>query len=115
MQGRQLETLAGFPAYLKYDPQELSDPDIDLEAAYARMLIRLAHLQTMFFLERLLLLNGSLDEGNMLLFSFEMLTLTLTMWTHKDRFAAMRRSFEWLVSSTIDNFFLLQVLEEYAN
>jgi hypothetical protein len=52
----------------------------------------------MFLLERLLLLNGSLDEGNLLLFSFEMLTLTLALWTHKDRFAEMRRNFEWLVS-----------------
>lgn len=77
------------------------DPDIDTKSVYARILIRLSHLQTMFFLERLLLLNGSLEEGNLLLFSFEMLTLTLTMWTHKDRFAAMRRNFEWLVSSTI--------------
>ncbi|RFU78617.1 hypothetical protein TARUN_3587 [Trichoderma arundinaceum] len=28
---------------------------------------------------------------------FGMLTLTLTLWTHKDRFAAMRRNFEWLL------------------
>ncbi|KAL7933181.1 hypothetical protein V8C35DRAFT_305115 [Trichoderma chlorosporum] len=97
IQGRQIETLAAFPSYLKYDPQDLSDPALDTEAVYARILIRLAHLQTMFFLERLLLLNGSLEEGNLLLFSFEMLTLTLTMWTHKDRFAPMRRNFEWLL------------------
>jgi hypothetical protein len=70
------------------------------------MLIRLAHLQTMFFLERLLLLNGSLDEGNMLLLCFEMLTLTLSIWTHKDRFVAMRRNFEWLVSNATCFFFL---------
>ncbi|KAL7796084.1 hypothetical protein V8C37DRAFT_373083 [Trichoderma ceciliae] len=97
IQGRQMETLAGFPACLKYDPQDLSDLDLNVESVYARILVRLAHLQTMFFLERLLLLNGSLDEGNLLLFSSEILTLTLTMWTHKDRFAAMRRNFEWLL------------------
>jgi hypothetical protein len=101
MQGRQLELVAAFPPYLRYDPQDVLDPDIDTKSVYARILIRLTHLQTMFFLERLLLLNGSLEEGNLLLFSFEMLTLTLTMWTHKDRFAAMRRNFEWLVSSAI--------------
>lgn len=101
IQGREMETFAGFPAYLKYDPQDLLDPELDTESVYARILIRLTHLQTMFFLERLLLLNGSLDEGNMLLFSFEMLTLTLIMWTHKDRFAAMRRNFEWLVSNAL--------------
>ncbi|KAL5092837.1 hypothetical protein Trisim1_000572 [Trichoderma cf. simile WF8] len=97
MQGRQLELVAAFPPYLRYDPQDVLDPDIDTKSVYARILIRLTHLQTMFFLERLLLLNGSLEEGNLLLFSFEMLTLTLTMWTHKDRFAAMRRNFEWLL------------------
>lgn len=74
------------------------DPELDTVSVYARMLLRLSHLQTMFLLERLLLLNGSLDEGNLLLFSFEMLTLTLALWTHKDRFADMRRNFEWLVS-----------------
>ncbi|KAH6604513.1 hypothetical protein Trco_006220 [Trichoderma cornu-damae] len=97
IQDRQTETLAGFPACLKYDPQDLSDPDVDVETVYARILIRLTHLQNMFLLERLLLLNGSSNRGNILLFSFEMLTLTLTLWTHKDRFAAMRRSFEWLL------------------
>ncbi|KAL7949350.1 hypothetical protein V8C42DRAFT_310649 [Trichoderma barbatum] len=97
MQGRELETFTGFPSYLRYDSQDLSNPELDTESVYARILIRLTHLQTMFFLERLLLLNGSLEEGNLLLFSFEMLTLTLTMWTHKDRFAAMRRNFEWLL------------------
>ncbi|KAH8122599.1 hypothetical protein LI328DRAFT_136204 [Trichoderma asperelloides] len=97
IQVRQLETLAGFPACLKYDPQDLSDPNRDIECVYAKILIRLGHLQTMFFLERLLCINGSLDEGNLLVLSFEMLTLTLTLWTNKDQFAAMRRSFEWLL------------------
>jgi hypothetical protein len=91
--------LDGFPASLKYDPQDLSDPNRDIENIYAKILIRLGHLQVMFFLERLLCINGSLDEGNLLVLSFEMLALTLTLWTHKDQFAAMRRNFEWLVSS----------------
>ncbi|EHK25749.1 uncharacterized protein TRIVIDRAFT_114907, partial [Trichoderma virens Gv29-8] len=97
IQDREMELLAGFPVHLKYDSQDFSDPELDTESVYARILIRLTHLQTMFFLERLLLLNGSLEEGNLLLFSFEMLILTLAMWTHKDRFAAMRRNFEWLL------------------
>lgn len=102
IQVRQLETLAGFPACLIYDPQDLSDPNRDIENVYAKILIRLGHLQVMFFLERLLCINGSLEQGNLLVLSFEMLTLTLTLWTHKDQFAAMRRNFEWLVSSPID-------------
>lgn len=101
IQVRQLETLAGFPACLRYDPQDLSNPNRDIENVYAKILIRLGHLQVMFFLERLLCINGSLEQGNLLVLSFEMLTLTLTLWTHKDQFAAMRRNFEWLVSSPI--------------
>ncbi|KAK1255468.1 hypothetical protein MKX08_009463 [Trichoderma sp. CBMAI-0020] len=97
IQVRQLETLAGFPACLIYDPQDLSDPNRDIENVYAKILIRLGHLQVMFFLERLLCINGSLEQGNLLVLSFEMLTLTLTLWTHKDQFAAMRRNFEWLL------------------
>ena len=98
IQTRELETYAALPAHLQQGPHLLLDPELDTELVYARILMRLAHLQTMFLLERLLLLNGSLDEGNLLLFSFEMLTLTLALWTHKDRFAEMRRNFEWLVS-----------------
>lgn len=101
IQIRQLETLAGFPACLRYDPQDLSDPNRDIECIYAKILIRLGHLQTLFLLERLLCINGSLEQGNLLVLSFEMLTLTLTLWTHKDQFAAMRRNFEWLVSSAV--------------
>ncbi|KAL7810266.1 hypothetical protein V8C44DRAFT_332764 [Trichoderma aethiopicum] len=97
IQTRELETFAALPAHLQYSPHLLLDPELNTVSVYARMLLRLSHLQTMFLLERLLLLNGSLDEGNLLLFSFEMLTLTLALWTHKDRFADMRRNFEWLL------------------
>lgn len=97
LQTRELQTFATLPAHLQYSPHILLDPELDTTSVYARILLRLAHLQTMFLLERLLLLNGSLDEGNLLLFSFEMLTLTLALWTHKDRFAEMRRNFEWLL------------------
>lgn len=55
-------------------------------------------MQNLFFVERLLLRLGHIDENRLLPISFEMVTLTLLFWTHQDRFSGMRRDFEWLVS-----------------
>lgn len=44
---------------------------------------------------------GGRDDGQLLVTSFEMVSLTLTIWTHQDRFAAIRRDFEWLVGISV--------------
>lgn len=49
-------------------------------------------------IERLLLRNGASNEGDLLVTSFDLVTSTLVFWTHKDKFAPMRRNFDWLVS-----------------
>lgn len=41
---------------------------------------------------------GALDEGDVLVVSFEMISLALLFWTHKDKFRDIRRDFEWIVS-----------------
>lgn len=61
------------------------------------MLIRLEHFQNLFFVERLLLRRGHPDKWDLLLNSFEMVTMTLNFWMHKDRFVNVRTDFEWLV------------------
>jgi len=63
-----------------------------------RIFARLTHLQNTFLLERLMLQYGALDEGDVLVVSFEMISLALLFWTHKDKFRDIRRDFEWIVS-----------------
>lgn len=112
---RQLNVIAELPKCLVYDPddpadlplprgeirpydKDLSDPPVETNVVSLRIFIRLTHLQNMFLLERLLLQYGCPDEGDVLLVSYEMITLTLMFWMHKDRFRDIRRDMEWLVS-----------------
>ena len=92
-----MDTISQFPAGLVYDPQDLADPSIDTDILTVKMLLQITHLQNVFLLERLLLRHGAPDEGDLLITTFEIVTLTLTFWTKKDRFSQVRRYFEWLV------------------
>lgn len=94
---REMDTISQFPAGLVYNPQDLADPSIDADILTVRMLLQITHLQNLFLLERLLLRHGAPDEGDLLITTFEIVTLTLTFWTQKDRFSQVRRYFEWLV------------------
>ncbi|KAF4980778.1 hypothetical protein FZEAL_3292 [Fusarium zealandicum] len=97
IKARQIQTVSGFPTALLYDAQDLADPSLDTDILYARILVHLAHLGNMFFIERLLLRHGAVDEGNLLSTSFDLVKVTVMLWIHKDRFARMRRNFEWLL------------------
>jgi hypothetical protein len=89
--------MSTFPKSIQYSPGDLDEPDTDVDVLYARLLTQLKHLQNMFFVERLMLRMGKVNEGDLLITSFEMVSLTLIFWTHKDMFAGIRRDFEWLV------------------
>lgn len=112
---QELDVFAELPSCLVYDPadptdlplprteirsyaKDLSDPPVETNVVSLKIFIRLTHLQNMFLLERLLLQYGCPDEGDVLLVSYEMITLTLMFWMHKDRFRDIRRDMEWLVS-----------------
>lgn len=97
---RQLRTVEEFPQVLIYKPQELGDNSVSVKDLYARILVRLEHLQNLFVTERLLIRRGHVDEGKLLAVSFDMVSLTLIFWTHKDRLAKVRKDFEWLVWKT---------------
>lgn len=89
------------PSSLIYKPHEILDPKIPSYHILAQLLVQLDHLQNIFILERLLLRQNMLDEGDLLVTSFEMVSLTLTFWSHKDRLLEARNDFEWLVSVPI--------------
>ncbi|KAJ3535839.1 hypothetical protein NM208_g6969 [Fusarium decemcellulare] len=97
IKARQIQTFSELPSCLIFDHRDLSSPDLRVEILYARILLYLFHLQNMFLVERLLLQRGAIDEGNLLVTSFDMVKVTVAVWLHKDRFAAMRRNFEWLL------------------
>jgi hypothetical protein len=80
--------------------RDLSDPPVATNLVSIKIFFWLTHLQNMFLLERLLVQYGSIDEGDVLVVSFEMISLTLLFWTRKDRFRDMRRDLEWLVSTS---------------
>lgn len=96
---RQISTMAEFPIGLVYRHEDVDDPDVHVQPLFSRMLVRLEHLQNLFFVERLMLRLGKPDQGDLLVTSFEMLSLTLVLWKRQDRFVSIRRDFEWLVSN----------------
>lgn len=92
---RALGTMAHWPRHIVYDPDSKADQWVQ----YTRVVLRLDHLQNVFFVERLLLRHGKPDTGDLLSVSFDMVCLTLKLWTNKDRFPhpEMFRNFDWLL------------------
>ncbi|CAH0023036.1 unnamed protein product [Clonostachys rhizophaga] len=97
IKAREAALIAELPPGLAYDPHELEDPRMNADTAYAKTLIQIEHLQNLFFAERLLQRYGQAQEGELLTISYEMVTLTLNFWIHKDSFTKARIDFQWLV------------------
>lgn len=87
------------PSHLIFDYQNLDDPDLDINILYLRILIYLSHKRDIFVVERLLLQHGAIDDGSLLTTSFDLVKVTVVLWVHKNKFAPMRRNFEWVVST----------------
>ncbi|KAM0445206.1 hypothetical protein ACHAO4_009911 [Trichoderma viride] len=80
---KELELYDKLPAHLVYDP-ELANADAQM--FYSKHEMRLDHLLNVFLVERLLLKHGH-PRTDLLRTSFEMVVLTLRLWTHKHRWA----------------------------
>ncbi|KAI1260230.1 hypothetical protein F5Y18DRAFT_405977 [Xylariaceae sp. FL1019] len=63
---------------------------------YFRLVISLEHLLNRFFIERLLLRHGHI-QNELLSVSFDMVTNTLLFWTHRDSLSPWRADCEWLI------------------
>ncbi|ESU16366.1 hypothetical protein SNK03_009591 [Fusarium graminearum] len=85
------------PSHLIFDYQNLDDPDLDINILYLRILIYLSHKRDIFVVERLLLQHGAIDDGSLLTTSFDLVKVTVVLWVHKNKFAPMRRNFEWVL------------------
>ncbi|KID83511.1 Transcription factor, fungi [Metarhizium guizhouense ARSEF 977] len=94
---RELEALDRFPKVLIYRDTDINDPDTDGPTLYARVMIRLDHLQNMFFIERLLSKGSSVLGSEIIDISFEMISLTLIFWTHQEKLFGVSGDSEWLL------------------
>lgn len=72
---------------------------MDVTVLYAKIMLRLEHLQNVFLIERLLKKVGHPDPSDALLqASVEIVSITSALWTHRDRLCGQHRDFEWIVS-----------------
>lgn len=100
LEARQHEIYSKFPGSLIYQVSELNDPGKEIWTVFLKILVYLEYLKNIFYAQRLLLLNGQPNDGNLLVTSFLMLTTVLVFWTHRERFSwpSIQRNFQWHVS-----------------
>lgn len=99
MKEKSLAAVMQFPASINFNPSDVKNPCVDAPALYTKLLLRLEHLNNLFLVERLLSKHHPGHDTELLDISFEMVSLTLVFWTHKDRLAGLQGDFEWLVMS----------------
>lgn len=92
-------TWNNIPNQIKYNNDD--DPrKIAPELLYIRLLVKLEHLLNLFFLERLRLSHESDRHPSSLRLvgiSYEMVRLTVQLWTHKDRLVGYQGEYELFV------------------
>ncbi|KAK8086877.1 hypothetical protein PG994_001851 [Apiospora phragmitis] len=93
---RELETFASFPDVLVFRLDELEDAALNSATRYSKLLVRLEHLQNLFFIQRLYAKHGQSDRSELLTVSYEMVSLTIHFWTHRDWFRGILGDYEWL-------------------
>ncbi|KAJ6788632.1 hypothetical protein PWT90_09442 [Aphanocladium album] len=94
---RQEDAVAHFPAFLVFQFEDVANDDVSGATLYAKLLIRLEHLQNMFLIERLLCAAEKTTLSRELLqVSVKLVSTTLIFWTHKDRMIS-KYNMEWIV------------------
>ena len=74
--------------------------DLNTEGAHQKVLVRLDHLLNMFLIERLLVKRDpNSNRKDLLVISFEMVVLTLSIWTQRHIWAEVKGENQWTVSS----------------
>lgn len=96
---RGLEAVSQFPSVLVYKDSDIKDPALTGSTLYTKLLVRLEHLQNLFFIERLLHLGGSGSRPELVKIGIEIVRLTVLFWTHQNRLGEAESDFEWLVMS----------------
>lgn len=101
LRDHQLQTYEKLPSVLTYLQNDLPDGTLDTGTLFAKTLTRLEHLQNLFFIYRLLVKarGEQTDYLQLLEVSYEMLQITLAMWTGGNRLQSLQYSFGWIVVS----------------
>ncbi|OAR03112.1 hypothetical protein LLEC1_06387 [Akanthomyces lecanii] len=101
LRNRQCSLPDQFPKGLRFCASDLASADVPPNVAYMKTFTHLEHLQNLFFAERLLQRHNHAGNGELLIGSVTMVSLTLHFWMNQDRFSTptMRRNFEWIVLS----------------
>ncbi|KAI5465042.1 hypothetical protein BGZ63DRAFT_169041 [Mariannaea sp. PMI_226] len=94
---RHANMVAGFPNSLIHTSDAIYNPEVELEKVFATLLIRMEALLNEFFLSRLLIKMGHDAQADLLLTGFDLVSLTLELWTNFERFATLKRDFEWIL------------------
>ncbi|KAL1869998.1 hypothetical protein VTK73DRAFT_2841 [Phialemonium thermophilum] len=100
LKDRQAQLYKQLPPGLVYRDGDASDKNQEPRILFAKILARLDHLQNLFFILRLLVkARASPEDGIQLLeTSFEMLSITLRIWTG-GCLHSLRVNFDWMVVS----------------
>lgn len=92
-----MDTVSRFPAGLRFRNEDLTDPEVDGAALYAKLLVQLEHLSSLFFIEKLSYKGDGLYSARALEISLEMISLAVTFWTQQNRLEGLQGDYEWLV------------------
>ncbi|KND87296.1 hypothetical protein TOPH_08040 [Tolypocladium ophioglossoides CBS 100239] len=99
LKAREINMISQFPACIVYRDGDVTNKAVDGPTLYSRILVRLEHLQNLFFIERLLAKEGRAPDSQMLEISMELVSLTLIFWTHQGRLHGLHSCHDWLVVS----------------
>ncbi|TDZ20707.1 Fusarisetin A cluster transcription factor fsa6 [Colletotrichum orbiculare MAFF 240422] len=91
------DAAAALPDALALKDSDVRHSDIGPAKLYVRLLMRLEHLQNLFFIERLLNRKGCSNGKDLLCVSYEMTSTTLLFWTKMDGLAVTYEDFKWLI------------------
>lgn len=107
MRDRQLAVYARLPDIVVHRPEDKDDDRLEPATRWAKIIVRLEHLQNLFFIQRLQGKHGQKDLSELIGISFEMVSLSLLCWTHRDRFVGLAGDYEWVVREKKKGFPLL--------
>ncbi|RGP70118.1 transcription factor [Fusarium sporotrichioides] len=87
------------PVHFLYDPIN-GMQNLDMEGGHQKLLVRLDHLLNMFLIERLLVKRDpNSNRKDLLVISFEMVVLTLSIWTQRHIWAEVKGENQWTIRS----------------
>jgi hypothetical protein len=86
------------PRIAIWNDEDIFDQNVANGQLYSRMFAKLVYLQNNLLIERFLSKHSHTNGKELLDVSRELLSITLNLYKHQDRFDAMVSIYEWIVS-----------------